>query len=304
MNLASRSLTRIQSDLILLFTAFVWGSGFIAQRIAAPNTSIFFYNGGRFLIGALLLLPLVQFRLRIPAQEIAGVLAAGFLLFAGSAMQQAGMRTTSAGNAGFITGLYVVLIPIFLLIIWKQKQVWTIWLAALLAVIGLLMLSTGGAIRFVPGDFLEFLGAILWAFHVIVVSRVVKNLHPLHFAIGQFLICAILNIVVGFIFEPASIQAIPHYWFTIVYNGVASVAIGFTLQGVGQKYAPPTDAAIILSMEAVFAALLGYIFLHERFTSTQTIGSCLVILAIVLSQIPIRYIEKVFPFTKPAIPPE
>lgn len=304
MNQSSRPLNRIQSDLILLSTAFVWGSGFIAQRIAAPNTSIFFYNGGRFLLGALLLLPLIRFRIRIPARQAVGVLAAGFLLFAGSAMQQAGMRTTSAGNAGFITGLYVVLIPIFLMLFWKQRQVWTVWLSVLLAVVGVLLLSTGGAIRFVSDDFLEFLGAILWAFHVIVVSRVVKYLHPLHFAIGQFLICAILNITVGLIFEPASIQVLPHYWLTIVYNGVASVAIGFTLQGVGQKYAPPTDAAIILSMEAVFAALLGFLFLHERFTSTQTIGSSLVILAIILSQIPIRTIEKLLPFTKPTIAPD
>ncbi len=287
-----RSLSRIQADFILLFTALVWGSGFIAQRVAAPFTSIFFYNGGRFLIGALLILPLIRFRLKIPRQELPGVVAAGCLLFAAGALQQAGMRTTSAANAGFITGLYVVMVPIFLYMIWKERQPWTIWISAFLAVIGMLLLSTGGIIRFVPGDLLEFLGAILWAFHVIVVSNSVKKLNPLQFAVAQFLICAVLNLLIAFIFEPASIQVLPNYWWTIVYNGVASVAIGFTLQGVGQKHAPPTDAALILSMESVFAALLGFLFLSERFTLVQTIGSALVMAAILLSQIPVNRIRQ------------
>ncbi len=298
MQTTKRSLSRIQADFILLFTALVWGSGFIAQRVAAPFTSIFFYNGGRFLIGALLILPLIRFRLKIPHQALRGVLAAGILLFAAGALQQAGMRTTSAANAGFITGLYVVMVPIFLLMIWKERQPWTIWVSALLAVIGMLLLSTGGSIRFVPGDILEFLGAILWAFHVIVVSYSVKKLNPLHFAVAQFLICAILNLLVAFIFEPATIHVLPNYWWTIVYNGVASVAIGFTLQGVGQKHAPPTDAALILSMEAVFAALLGFLFLSERFTLIQTIGSALVMAAILLSQIPVNRIRQRFSNSK------
>ncbi|OJX45999.1 MAG: hypothetical protein BGO78_03695 [Chloroflexi bacterium 44-23] len=295
MSIAKKPLTRIQADFILLFTALVWGSGFIAQRVAAPFTSIFFYNGGRFLLGALLILPLIRFRLNIPRREMRGVFAAGALLFAAGSLQQAGMRTTSAGNAGFITGLYVVMVPIFLFLIWNERQTWTIWVAAVVAVIGMLLLSTGGAIRFVSGDFLEFLGAILWAFHVIVVSNSVKKLNPLHFAVAQFLICAAFNLLVGFIFEPASIRVMPNYWWPIVYNGVASVAIGFTLQGVGQKHAPPTDAALILSMESVFAALLGYLFLSERFTLTQTIGSALVMAAILLSQIPVNHFRKPIP---------
>jgi drug/metabolite transporter (DMT)-like permease len=173
----------------------------------------------------------------------------------------------------------------FLLFFWKQQQHWIIWVSAFLAALGMLFLSTGGEIRFVSGDFLEFLGAILWALHVIVVGISVKNLDPIQFAIGQFFICAALNFVVGFVIEPQSIGTLSQLWQPVLYNGVVSVAIGFTLQGVGQKNAPATDAALILSMEAVFAAMFGFLFLHERFTPLQVTGCVLVLIAIILTQI-------------------
>ncbi len=281
----SKQLSRFQADLILLLTAAVWGSGFIAQRIAAPNMNIFYFNGGRFFLGAILLFPLIRFRLSISKKKIFGVVLAGFLLFSAGAFQQAGMITTTAGNAGFITGLYVIFVPFFLLIFWREKQKWNVWIAALFAVFGMLLLSTGGALKLASGDRLEFIGAILWAVHVIVVSRTVDELHPLHFAIGQFLICAALNFGTGLFLDPQEITQIPSFWLPIVYNGIASVAIGFTLQGVGQKFAPPTDASLILSMEAVFAAIFGFLFLSERFTPDQLIGGLLVMTAIVLAQV-------------------
>ena len=213
MTTPSRILSRWQADLVLLLTAFVWGSGFIAQRIAAPNSSIFFYNGSRFLLGAILLLPLIRFRVTIPAAEQKGVLAAGFLLFGAASLQQAGLRTTSAANAGFITGLYVVFVPIFLWLIWRQRQHWNVWVAAIFAVSGMLLLSANGQLRLASGDLFEFLGAILWALHVIVVGRAVQNLHPLQFAVSQFLICAALEF-----FNRLSPGTFSHSW--------ASAAVG------------------------------------------------------------------------------
>lgn len=282
---SSRQLTRLQADLLLLLTAAVWGSGFIAQRIAAPNMNIFIFNGGRFLLGALLLFPLIRFRLQIAKSNLTGVILAGILLFSAGAFQQAGMITTTAGNAGFITGLYVIFVPIFLWFIWREKQRWNVWVAALIAVFGMLLLSTGGELKLAPGDRLELIGAVLWALHVIVVGKTVQGLHPLHFAIGQFLVCAILNFSTGLITDPQGFTQISSLWWTILYNGIASVAIGFTLQGVAQKYAPPTDAALILSMEAVFAAVFGFLLLSERFSSEQLIGGILVMAAILLAQI-------------------
>jgi len=280
-----RQLTRIQADMILLLTAAVWGSGFIAQRIAAPNMNIFYFNGGRFLLGAILLLPLIKFKFKISKNKIIGVLLSGSLLFTAGAFQQAGMITTTAGNAGFITGLYVIFVPFFLWIFWQKKQRWNVWVAALIAVYGMLLLSTGGQLRLAPGDRLEFIGAILWALHVIVVGNTVQGMHPIQFAIGQFLVSAFLNWGTGLILDPHGLTEISSLWWTILYNGIASVAIGFTLQGVAQKYAPPTDAALILSMEAVFAAVLGFLILKESFSPEQLIGGILVMAAIFLAQL-------------------
>jgi len=280
-----RQLTRVQADLLLLLTAAVWGSGFIAQRIAAPYVNIFYFNGGRFLLGALLLLPLVRFRPKIQKKKFSGVILAGVLLFSAGALQQAGLITTTAGNAGFITGLYVIFVPIFLWMIWREKQKWNVWVAAVVAVMGMLLLSTGGELTLAPGDRLEFIGATLWALHVIVVGRTVQGMNPLHFAIWQFLVCAILNFGIGWITDPQGLSQISSLWWTILYNGIASVAIGFTLQAVAQKHAPPTDAALILSMEAVFSAVFGFLFLSERFTSDQSIGAILVMVAIFLAQV-------------------
>lgn len=284
----SRSLNRIQSDLILLLAAAVWGSGFIAQRVAAQSLNVFFFNGFRFLLGAILLLPIIRFRLNIPKKAWRGAALAGLLLFSAGAFQQAGLRTTTAANAGFITGLYVVFVPFFLMIFWREKQRWSIWLAALIAVFGMLLLSTGGEFRLASGDLLEFIGAFLWALHVIIVGKSVENTPPLHFAIGQFFVCAALSLIAGFIIEPNGYQnALPVLW-TIIYSSVAAVAIGFTLQAVGQKNAPPTDAALILSMESVFAALFGYLFLKEILSFEQLIGCALVMAAIVVAQLPFK----------------
>ncbi len=280
-----RQLTRIQADLLLLVAAAVWGSGFIAQRIAAPQLNIFYFNGGRFLLGMLLLLPLVRFKPQIEKRKFKGVLLAGFLLFAAGAFQQAGLITTTAGNAGFITGLYVIFVPIFLWLIWRDKQKWNVWVAAIIAVLGMLLLSTSGELKLAPGDRYVLIGAIFWALHVIVVGRTVQGMHPLHFAIGQFLVCAILNFGTGLISDPQGFSQISSVWWTILYSGIASVAIGFTLQGIAQKYAPATDAALILSMEAVFSAVFGFLFLRERLSTDQLIGAILVLAAIFLAQV-------------------
>lgn len=281
----SKPLTRIQADLLLLLTAFVWGSGFIAQRVAAPNMNIFFYNGARFLLGSLLLIPLIRFKFDFIKLKWKGILLAGTILFSAGAFQQGGMITTTAGNAGFITGLYVIFVPLIMLLIFRQKQSWNIWVAAVIAVLGMLLLSTGVEFRLAAGDRLVLIGAVLWAVHVIVVGRVVSGMDPLQFAVGQFLVCAMLNIITGFVIDPGGLPQVFSLWWTVVYNGIFSVAIGFTLQGVAQKFAPATDAALILSMESVFAAALGYLILKEHFSLLQLTGGVLVMTAIVLAQI-------------------
>lgn len=150
------------------------------------------------------------------------------------------------------------------------------------------LLSVQDNFTLAPGDGLELIGAIFWALHVILISKIIKEMEILHFAIGQYIIAGILNLIVGFIFESQTLPGFTVAWWTVVYTGILSVGIGYTLQAVGQRHAPPTDAAIILSTEAIFAAGFGYLFLNEILTLQQLLG-CIVILAgIIVAQFTLK----------------
>jgi drug/metabolite transporter (DMT)-like permease len=207
-----------------------------------------------------------------------GVLAAGLLLAGGAAFQQAGLIYTTAGNAGFITGLYVVLIPILSLLIWRRAPASVIWIAAALSALGLYLLSTGGALRLNWGDGLVLVSAFFWALHVLLVGWIVTQMDALAFAVGQYLMCGLVSLALGFSFETSTLQGILQNWWSVAYTGILSVGLGYTLQVVAQRFAPPADTAIILSMEAVFAALSGWLILDERLAPLQ-LGGCAIMLA-------------------------
>lgn len=276
---------RLKADLTLFFVALIWGSGFVAQRLAAANhLGAFLFNGGRFFLGALILLPFALPRWTLKLADLPWVGLAGVLLFGGGWLQQAGMQYTSAANAGFITGLYVVLVPILLALFWRQKVRLFSWIAAALAVFGIWLLSAQGKFRLAPGDSLELIGSLLWAFHVILVGRLSRRMDVLPFSVSQFLVCGILNLSVGALFELPSLRALPLIWPSILYSACFPIALGFTLQVVGQKHAPATDAAILLSMEAVFAAFFGFAWLGEGLSTGQVVGCALMLAAMLLAQ--------------------
>jgi drug/metabolite transporter (DMT)-like permease len=278
-------ITRLTADLVLLLVAFLWGSAFVAQRVAAMHLGVFLFNGIRFLLGALVLLPLTRLQWKVDRRTLPWVMLAGLLLFVASALQQAGLRFTTAGNAAFITGLYVVLVPLVLVIALRQRLHWASWIAALLASVGVFLLSTKGEFRLSPGDSLELGGAFMWALHVIIVSKIVRRLDVIQFAVGQYFVCGLLNMMLGLGLELRTLEWVTVSWWTILYTGIFSIAIGYTLQAIGQKHAPPTDAAIILSMEAVFAALFGYLFLSELLSIEQILGCSLILSGIILTQV-------------------
>jgi drug/metabolite transporter (DMT)-like permease len=278
------SKTRLRSDLALLVAAMVWGTGFAVQRIAAAHTGVFVFNGLRFLLGALVLLVFLKFRITIKRKDLIWVMAAGGLLYCGSALQQAGLGTTSAANAGFITGLYTILVPIILWIGWRRRVSSKIWMAAGIAVVGNLLLSLGGAFKPAPGDILELAGALMWALHIIVITRQASQMDPVQLSLGQLLVAGILNLITSVFFEGSTYAGLPAVVWVIVYSGLVPVGIGYTLQVIGQKHAPPSDAALILSLEAVFGALSGFILLGEGLTLLQVGGCALIFSAIVLSQ--------------------
>jgi drug/metabolite transporter (DMT)-like permease len=272
---------RLKADLTLLFVTVLWGSAFVAMRVAAGHGTIFFLNGFRFLLGALLLLPFAKLRRSFNRTNLGFVVMAGFALFVGVGFQQAGLVTTTAGNGGFITSLYVVIVPLFLWVFWKETPSRLIGVAVLMAVAGGFLLSTGGSFQVRPGDILIFIGSLFWALHVIIVGKVQGKIEALPFALGQFTVCAVLNMVTGIFLEHPDRADLLAVIPAILYTGVFSIAIGFTLQVIAQKYTPTNDAALIMSLESVFAVLFGWIFLRESLLPVQIAG-CILILAAVL----------------------
>jgi drug/metabolite transporter (DMT)-like permease len=282
---------RLQADLALLVVAAIWGSAFVVQRLVAVEAGIYLFNGLRFLVAALALAPLAASRLLtgremagLNRQNLPGVILVGLVLFSGAALQQGGLKYTTAGNAGFITGLYVVIIPLFLALFWRQRLRWVTWLGALLAVIGLFLLSTGGQLRLNRGDALVLAGAFFWALHVIFTGRLVQRMDVLHFAVGQYLVCGLVSLSIGLVFESQMLPVLADYGWAVAYAGLISVGLGYTLQAVGQRVALPADAAIILSLEAVFAALAGWIFLGEFLTPVQLLGCGIMLAGMLLAQ--------------------
>jgi drug/metabolite transporter (DMT)-like permease len=298
-------MNRFKADLILLLVALIWGSAFAVQRVAAHYFDVFTFNSLRFLLGGLVLFPFTkmnplnktnrsQLGIKTGAHNLVStpvldrkslsfIILAGVLLFGAAGLRQAGLETTTAGNAGFITTLYVVLVPIILVLFWKEKIHWLSWVGAGIAIIGSLLLSTGGSLRLASGDMLEMAGALLWALHVILISRAVKHMDVLTFSAGQYIVAGVLNLFVSRLAQ-SPLNGLASGWWTIVFIGLLSTAVGYTLQVLGQKYAPPTDATILLGMEAVFAALTGFIFLGETMRLVQLVGCGLILIAVMVTQ--------------------
>ncbi len=276
---------RAVADLMLIGVAAIWGSAFSAQRVASAYVGHFTYNGLRFLLAVVILTPILRGRWRsIPRAEWGGGVLAGLVLAGASALQQAGIAFTTAGKAGFITGLYVVLVPLFVALISRQRPSRLAWGASLVAAVGLYLLSVEGQWTLQPGDALELGGAVLWATHVIVVGRLVRYADPLRLSCVQYLVCGAVNTTLGLLFERETLLGLQAVWWTVLYGGAISVGLGYTLQAYAQRDAPATDAAIILSMEAVFAALFGWLTLRERLSPVQVAGCVMMLGGMLLAQ--------------------
>ncbi|MDP2778076.1 MAG: DMT family transporter [Anaerolineales bacterium] len=286
---------RLKADLTLLIVSVIWGSAFVAQRVAGQLGSVYLFNGARYLLAALVVLPLALrvgrassprgqvLNLAYSREQYKWMFVAGFLLFLGSAFQQAGLVYTTAGNAGFITSLYVVLVPVALLIVWRERPYWMSIVAVILAGVGAFLLSTGGRFEVKPGDALELIGALFWTFHVIVLGKYASKFEAMSFSVGQLFVCAILNLGLGVFIESSLTFSWP-LMFAIAYTAFFSLGLCYTLQIWAQQHTPPADAALILSLESVFAVISGWLILNERLASIQIFGCALIFIAVVLSQ--------------------
>ncbi len=287
----------LKSDSILLFASAIWGFAFVAQRAGMQFMGPFWFNGIRFALGAVVLLPFLGIRKSRARKEgnptspivplefrlFSGILA-GFLIFAGASLQQVGLVYTTAGKAGFITGLYVLLVPI-LGLLWGKPSRRLTWLGALLAVAGLYFLSVTREFTIARGDLLVLGGALFWALHVQLVDGLVNRLDALELAVFQFSTCALLSLVIAFLTEPVSQNALQAALLPLLYAGVLSVGVAYTMQLVGQKEAHPSHAAIILSLEAVFAVLGGWLILNEQLSNREILGCLLMLGGMVISQV-------------------
>ncbi len=286
----------VKSELLLFLTAAIWGLAFVAQRSGMAFVGPFTFNAVRFTLGAASLLPVILYLDRKKRQRgetvesaksrtlLVGGLSAGFLLFVGSSLQQVGIVFTTAGNAGFITGLYVVLVPI-LGMFWGQRTGRNTWAGSLLAAAGLYLLSFGEQFTIARGDFLVLIGAFVWAGHVLLIGMFSSRTDSLKLALSQFIVCAVLSALVAVAFETNGVLDIQRAAIPILYAGVMSVGLAYTLQVVGQENAHPSHAAIILSLEGVFAAIGGWLLLGESMSLRALTGCGLMLLGILLSQV-------------------
>lgn len=282
---------RLQADGLLLLTALIWGFAFVAQRLGMEFVGPFTFNGARFALGCLVLLPLIL-RRRVEVERVPeggpgvfrGGALAGLALFAGASLQQVGLVYTTAGNAGFITGLYVVIVPLLGLLFGQRTHAGA-WAGAALAALGMYLLSVTGSFTVAPGDLLELAGAVVWAGHVLIIGWLSPRTDPTRLAFTQFAVCSALSLATALLAEPVSLAGLSRAALPILYGGVFSAGIAYTLQVVAQRHAHPAHASILMSLEAVFAAMGGWLVLGERLAPRGLLGCALMLAGMLLSQL-------------------
>jgi drug/metabolite transporter (DMT)-like permease len=296
----------LRSEVLLFIAAAIWGFAFVAQRAGMEYVGPFTFNGVRFALGCLALVPLLMARRAsrnhagkalhgsrdhageasrggLQGKLLRGCWLAGIVLFAGASLQQVGMVYTTAGKAGFITGLYVIIVPI-LGLFWGHRPGLGTWAGAFIAALGLYFLSIGGSFSIARGDFLVLLSAFFWAGHVLIIGWLSSRIDTAALAFTQFAVCSLLSLIVAIAVEEIALQSLLDAAIPIVYGGVFSVGVAYTLQVAAQRHAPPARAAIILSLETVFAALGGWLLLSEAIPPRGLIGCALMLAGILLSQ--------------------
>jgi len=286
---------KLRYDFILLLAAVIWGFAFVAQRVGMDYIGPFTYTAVRFTLGTIVLIPLLLFRKHEPfkgaplslsgrVRIIALQLLLGMILFGGISFQQYGLQFTTAGNAGFITGLYVVFVPVVALFFGQKNKV-TIWLGMALTIVGLYFLSVGENFTINRGDYFVAVCALFWTVHVLVVGYLAPKTDPIRTAFIQFLICSVLSWIVALGWESVQSEAILHAWIPVLYGGIMSVGIAYTLQIVAQQHAHPAYASIILSLEALFAVIGGWLLLSEPMTLRILLGCALMLLGMIVVQV-------------------
>ena len=295
---------QLRNSLLLLLTSFIWGVAFVAQSIGGEAVGCFTFNGVRSLIGAAVLLPVIAFLDGQKKKEMGeekfleqkgdkktlliGGISCGLMLCIASNFQQFGISFTTVGKAGFITAMYILIVPILGLFM-KKKVGMKVWLGVILATVGLYMLCmTSESFSLSKGDLLVLVCAGFFSLHILIIDYFSPKVDGVRLSCIQFFVCGLISTVIAFIFENPNVGAILSGWLPILYAGVMSCGVAYTLQIIGQKNMDPTVASLILSLESVFSVLAGWVLLNQKLSMRELFGCVLMFLAIILAQLPER----------------
>ena len=287
-----------RGTVLLVITSIIWGSSFVPQRVAMQHMQPFTFTAARFLLGVTVLLPILMVlksgrkkdpdktseKVPLKTYLTAGGVC-GSLLFMAVSFQQFGMQTTDAGKAGFISSMYVVVVPLLGLITGRRARK-TVWLEVLLAVAGVYLLSFTSQLRIERGDLIVLMGTVFWAAHILMLDRYLSEVDGLRLAVLQFLAAGLIALATALLIEKPEIAQIQPGVWTIFYSGIVVVGGGYTLQALGQKSIHPTVAAIIMSTEAVFAVFFGWALLGEHLSIRELAGCVLMFAAVIAAQMP------------------
>lgn len=294
--------TQYKSSLLLLLASLVWGAAFAFQSLASGTVGTLTFNGIRFIIGGVCLLPLLRGHNilpgRVPYKKLLGGIICGTALFTASTFQQMGMALgATAGEAGFLTACYIVLVPILGIFLGKKCSV-LVWPAVVIALVGLYMLcfpASGAGLRLSGADAALLACALMFSVQILCVDYYAPRMSPVSLACVQFFVSGIISLIASFIFELApdpagwiaSLSSV-NSWIAILYTGIFSSAVGYTLQALGQRDLNPAIASLIMSLESVFSSLFGWLLLRQVMTGREVAGCVLIFVAVILAQIPIK----------------
>lgn len=295
--------TKILGPILLVSAAMIWGLSFVAQKQGMEFVEGFTFNGIRSLIGGIVLLPIILFRslknpVKLPPAEkkasrkesLKGILIVGGMLCIGSNLQQFAFGYIEPGKVGFITALYMLLVPLISFILYKKKQPITTWVGVILGVGGLYMICMGSSSSFSlgKGELLALLCSIAFALHIIVIDKYAATIDCIVLSCGQYMVTGVISCILMFIFEKPDIGNIMHAAVPILYAGIMSCSCAFTFQIIGQKYTEPTLASMLLCLESVFSVIFSFLILGERMTTIEYIGCAVMFTAIIIAQLPAK----------------
>ena len=294
---------RILGPIMLVSAAMIWGLSFVAQKQGMEYVEGFTFNGIRSLLGAIVLIPFIVIRaVKNPVKlspvekkqsrrdNLKGILIVGLMLCIGSNLQQFAFNYIEPGRVGFITALYMLIVPLISFIVYKKKQPVTTWIGVILGVVGLYMICMGGSTSssLGKGDILALLCSFAFALHIIVIDKFAAKIDCVVLSCGQFFVTGVISCILMFIFESPNIQSIMQAAVPILYAGIMSCGCAFTFQVIGQKYTDPTISSMLLCLESVFSVIFSFIILGERMASVEYIGCAVMFVAIIIAQLPAR----------------